>query len=109
MNSLLSGDPTGRLVMIDPSGAQTVMATSGLFLPTGMTVGPDGAVYVSNSGLGAGVGEVLRITAAPTSVSLSGFGGQSSQNTLTVVLLAGGLLALGAGFILRRRSQETGV
>jgi hypothetical protein len=32
--------------------------------PTGITVGPDGAFYVSNQGFGfgAGAGQVLRIT-----------------------------------------------
>jgi glucose/arabinose dehydrogenase len=29
--------------------------------PTGVTVGPDGAVYVSNKGALSGAGEVLRI------------------------------------------------
>jgi hypothetical protein len=37
---------------------------SGLTFPTGMTVGPDGAFYVSEQGFGfpAGAGRVLRIT-----------------------------------------------
>ena len=36
---------------------------TGLYFPTAMTVGPDGALYVSNRGFGAapGTGEVLRI------------------------------------------------
>ncbi len=40
---------------------QTVV--SGLTLPTGMTVGPDGAFYVSERGFGfgAGAGQILRI------------------------------------------------
>lgn len=35
---------------------------SGLSLPTAMTFGPDGALYVSNAGFGfpAGMGQVLR-------------------------------------------------
>jgi hypothetical protein len=43
---------------------QTVIA-SGLTFPTGMTFGPDGALYVSNIGFGAppdGEGQILRIT-----------------------------------------------
>jgi hypothetical protein len=65
--STAAGDPTpftGKVVRVDPSGKQTEIA-SGLFFPTGMTLGPDGALYVSNVGFGPppiGLGEVLRIT-----------------------------------------------
>jgi hypothetical protein len=55
---------TGKGVRIDPSGNRTLIA-SGLFLPTAMTFGPDGALYVSNVGFGPppnGLGHVLRIT-----------------------------------------------
>jgi hypothetical protein len=55
---------SGKVVRIDPSGAQTVVA-SGLSFPTAMTMGPDGALYVSNIGLGAppaGLGQILKIT-----------------------------------------------
>jgi hypothetical protein len=55
---------TGKVVRINPSGKKTVIA-SGLFLPTAMTFGPDGALYVSNVGFGpppVGLGQVLRIT-----------------------------------------------
>jgi hypothetical protein len=65
--STAPGDPTpftGKVIRVDPSGHQTEIA-SGLFFPTGMTLGPDGALYVSNVGFGpppAELGEVLRIT-----------------------------------------------
>ena len=65
--STAAGDPTpftGKVIRVDPSGRQTEIA-SGLFFPTGMTFGPDGALYVSNVGFGpppAGLGEILRIT-----------------------------------------------
>lgn len=53
---------SGRVVRIEPSGAQTVIA-DGLSFPSGMTFGPDGALYVSNLGFGAplGAGQILRI------------------------------------------------
>jgi hypothetical protein len=55
---------TGKVTRIERSGIRTVIA-SGLFLPTAMTFGPDGALYVSNVGFGPppnGLGQVLRIT-----------------------------------------------
>ena len=55
---------TGQVVRIGASGTQTVIAT-GLSFPTGMTFGPDGALYVSNVGFGVpapGAGQILRIT-----------------------------------------------
>ena len=71
-NSVNSGFPTpgmGEVVRIAANGSQQVVA-SGLALPTAMTFGPDGALYVSNWGFGPppslpnGPGQVLRITLA---------------------------------------------
>lgn len=55
---------TGTILRIDGKNNYTVIA-SGLFLPTGMTFGPDGNLYVSNVGFGpppVGLGQVLKIT-----------------------------------------------
>jgi hypothetical protein len=55
---------TGKIVRIDGKNKYTDIAT-GLFLPTGMTFGPDGNLYVSNVGFGpppVGLGQVLKIT-----------------------------------------------
>ncbi len=63
--STTAGAPTpgtGAIVRVRAHGpAQTVV--SGLDFPTGMTVGPDGAFYVSNHGFGgpASAGQILRI------------------------------------------------
>jgi hypothetical protein len=52
---------TGTVVRVTANGPKTVV--SGLTFPTGMTVGPDGAFYVSERGFGfgAGQGRILRI------------------------------------------------
>ena len=55
---------TGDIVRISGGGNPQVIA-SGLFLPTAMTFGPDGALYVSNVGFGpppVGLGQVVRVT-----------------------------------------------
>jgi hypothetical protein len=57
---------TGRLIRILPNGKQEVVidSTSGLLVfPTGLTVGPDGTLYISNFGYGpgAGMGQILKV------------------------------------------------
>jgi hypothetical protein len=52
----------GRVRRLDPSGgAETIV--EGLALPTAITFGPDGNLYVSNFGFGfpAGAGQIVRI------------------------------------------------
>lgn len=64
--SMLSGDPTGAVTRIDTDGSRTIVAREGLITPTGMTIGPDHALYVSNFGTSATGGAVVRI---PTRLS----------------------------------------
>ncbi|MGH9727522.1 MAG: ScyD/ScyE family protein [Candidatus Acidiferrales bacterium] len=58
---------TGRLIRILPNGKQEVLidSTSGaLVVPTGITFGPDGALYISNIGYGApplGAGQIIKV------------------------------------------------
>ena len=58
---------TARLIRILPNGKQQVLidGSSGvLVVPTGMTFGPDGALYISNFGFGAppiGLGQIVRV------------------------------------------------
>jgi len=62
-----NGDPvpnTGRIIKVLPSGVKQVLVDS-LFFPTGMTMGSDGALYISNKGFGPaipGFGEILKVT-----------------------------------------------
>ncbi len=53
---------TGKVIRIDPNGTQTEIA-SGLSFASAMTLGPDGALYVSNFGFGAlaDIGQIVRI------------------------------------------------
>lgn len=58
---------TGKVLRIDGRRTYTEIAT-GLFLPTAMTFGPDGNLYVSNVGFGPppiGLGQVVKITIKP--------------------------------------------
>lgn len=58
---------TARLIRILPNGTQQVLidGSSGILsVPTGMTFGPDGALYISNIGFGAppiGLGQIVRV------------------------------------------------
>jgi hypothetical protein len=64
-NSLLSTDPTGALIRLKPDGTRQTIASDGLNLPTGLHVGEDGALYLSNCGVCAGTGQVIRIPDPP--------------------------------------------
>lgn len=55
---------SGQIIRIDKKGNRETIAT-GLSLPTGMTMGPDGNLYVSNVGFGPasiGGGQVLKVS-----------------------------------------------
>jgi hypothetical protein len=62
-NNMFPTPFTGTIVRASPNGTKDVIVT-GLALPTGITYGPDGNLYVSNWGFGSapGGGQVLKIT-----------------------------------------------
>lgn len=62
-NSILSGNPQGALIRLAPDGTRTTI-TDDLISPTGILIGEDDNIYVSNNGFFAGKGEVLRIEGA---------------------------------------------
>jgi hypothetical protein len=52
------------VVRLSRDGRQRSTIVNGLFLPTGMTFGPDGNLYISNVGFGAppvGLGQILKV------------------------------------------------
>src|SRR5208282_1450001 len=54
---------TGEVLRVTKDGLEEI--ATGLFLPTAMTFGPDGSLYVSNVGFGpppVGLGEIVKIT-----------------------------------------------
>ncbi|PMB47460.1 exosortase [Fischerella thermalis CCMEE 5201] len=60
-NSLLSEDRTGALIRVFRDGTRETILKEGLISPTGLALGSDGYVYISNNGLTVGKGEVIRI------------------------------------------------
>jgi hypothetical protein len=64
-NGLLAGfgseDWAGALIRMAPNGSRTEIAPGQLTAPGGVAVGPDGALYITNHGIYAGAGTVLRI------------------------------------------------
>jgi len=60
-SALFFAPDTGRLSRVAPDCSRTTVL-SGLDRPTAVAVGADGAIYVTNHGVKAGAGEVLKIT-----------------------------------------------
>lgn len=60
-DGLLGPGTAGRLVRVSATGAQTVLTNANLTKPGGITVGPDGALYITNMSTSAGGGEVVRL------------------------------------------------
>ncbi|MDF2774863.1 MAG: ScyD/ScyE family protein, partial [Geminicoccaceae bacterium] len=52
---------TGALIRVAPNGIRSTITTA-LSQPTGIVIGRDGSIYVSNRGTSSGDGEVVRIT-----------------------------------------------
>ena len=60
-HSLRAGDRIGALIRVSRDGATRDVITEQLVAPTGLAVASDGAIYVTNCGDCAGLGEVIRI------------------------------------------------
>jgi hypothetical protein len=65
----MTGDFTGALIRVEADGSHTEVASEGLITPAGLAIGRDGGIYISNFGIFAGAGQVIRLggdTSAPT-------------------------------------------
>ena len=73
-------------------------------MPTGMALGPDNALYVSNLGPTAGSGHVVRIPIpVPTDINLSSFGGANGMASAWLLLLVG---AVFVGIVIYRKQNR---
>ncbi|MBN4005789.1 ScyD/ScyE family protein [Nostoc sp. LPT] len=64
--SQLGGDITnlpGSLIQVAPDGTRTTLVAAGQGLDSadGIDIGPDGKIYITNRGVGPGLGEVVRV------------------------------------------------
>jgi sugar lactone lactonase YvrE len=51
-----------QIVKVAPDGTQTEIDSTGLYFATGMAIGPDDTLYVSNFGVMPGMGQVVAIS-----------------------------------------------
>jgi hypothetical protein len=62
-DGILNGSDAGALIYVSPDGkTRTTIADDELINPTGLEIGSDGDIYISNKGFIAGQGEVLRLS-----------------------------------------------
>ena len=62
-NGLLNEGDAGALIYVSPDGqTRTTIADDELINPTGLEIGANGDIYISNKGFVAGQGEVLRLS-----------------------------------------------
>jgi hypothetical protein len=62
-DGMLTGSDEGALIYVSPDGkTRTTIADDELINPTGLEIGSDGNIYISNKGFTAGEGEVLKLS-----------------------------------------------
>lgn len=83
---------TGRVSRLDAAGRMEEIAT-GLSLPTAMTFGPDGNLYVSNGGFGdPAASEILKVDLQPVGSELANISTRSFVQTGENVMIGGFIL-----------------
>jgi hypothetical protein len=62
-DGILTGSDEGALIYVSPDGkTRTTIADDELINPTGLEIGSDGDIYISNNSFVAGLGEVLKLS-----------------------------------------------
>jgi len=61
-DGLLTGSDAGALIYVSPDGKTRTTVTDALLNPTGLEIGSDGDIYISNKGFVAGQGEILQLS-----------------------------------------------
>lgn len=61
-DGLLTGSEAGALIYVSPDGKTRTTLTDALLNPTGLELGSNGDIYISNKGFDAGQGEILRLS-----------------------------------------------
>ncbi len=83
-DGMLNGSDAGALIYMSPDGqTRRTIANDQLINPTGLEIGADGDIYISNNGYVAGQGEVLRLSLtndAPSYPELPYFGSSASMS-----------------------------
>jgi hypothetical protein len=74
-----NADPSGALTRIAPDRSRTIVASAGLIAPSSVAIGPDGGIYVSNFGIAAGGGQVVRVAQVPGGRPLPTTGEESTS------------------------------
>ncbi|GAP94240.1 ScyD/ScyE family protein [Leptolyngbya sp. NIES-2104] len=61
-DGILTGNEAGALIYVSPDGKTRTTITDALLNPTGLEIGAEGDIYISNKGFDAGQGEILRLS-----------------------------------------------
>lgn len=87
------------LIKVAPNGTRTVLVAPGEGLESadGITIGPDGSLYVANRAIGAGLGQIVRLEGLPGSKDAESV----PEPTSVLGLLFLGVL--GGGSLLKRK------
>jgi sugar lactone lactonase YvrE len=103
-NTLLAEAPAGALTRVSPDGTREVVISEGLIMPTDVTVGPDGDIYITNCDVCPGGGQVLKMSLAVAEPDPPATGDYSVTPLMgSLVVVFGILLMISGGLVIKRR------